>query len=221
VSQPGELEYVGMPAGYTDYPAAMSADQEGQVVLDGSDAQVADGEVVVVFLQAHRPGVEQGSQRHDAALQASDAGSGIPKRNTDGFVLGPGVAGTDPQHSPTGGHAVHGGHGSGQQGWVVEFVVDDQGADPKATGGFGRHYQGDEGVFRAEVVVGVQLLVAQILGLASRRPDGLGIGQLGRLDGESEGPGHFLLVDGPPDMQIPRRCNEGTMNTPGWSAAVE
>ena len=115
-------------------------------------------------------------------------GRGLAQLHADRVVLGLREASTEAEHEATTGQPVDRRRGAGQQRWVMELVVDHERADAESRGCLGCHHQGNERIDRADVVVGVQLLVAEVLDLSCRGDEPVVIIETANLYRESERP---------------------------------
>ena len=165
MGEAGELVDVGEPGGQADDPTPVAADEERDVGLGRPDAQRLDRDVVELALERRRVGVQQAAQHLEGLTEATHPRPRLVDRQPHGVVLGLRVPGPEAEHEATAGHRVDRRGRAGEQHRVVQLVVQHERTDPhRRRGRCGGHHR-HERIDGAEVVVGVQLLVAEGSGL--------------------------------------------------------
>lgn len=191
VSQPGELEDVGMTRGNADDALAMAADEKRHMILSRTDAQILDGDVMMRAVDRCGTGVEQRPEGDDALLESTDTSAGFAKDQADGVVLGLHVSGAEAEHQPAAAQPVDGGGGPCQEGWLVELVVENQRPNTQPGRGLGGDDKRDERIDAADVVIREQFVVAEVLDLPGHCDQCIVIGKMLPLHRESERPRHI------------------------------
>lgn len=188
VRQTGELEDVGVARGDPDDALAVSADQQRNVILCGTNSQVVNVETVVQSVEVRCTGIEQRAQRDHRFLESRDAGCRLAKEQTDRVVFRLGVSGSETQHEPATDELVDGGGGPSKQRRMVKLVVEHQRTDAQPDRGFGSNHQRYEGIDRADVIESEQLVIPQRLDLACLLDQGVAITEIAPLHRETKGP---------------------------------
>ena len=174
----------------------MTTDEDRHPRLDGSKAEVLDGEAHLFTGQLGRSRIEQRPQSAHRLLEAGNTRPRRPQGHADGVVFGLGITGSDSEDQPPAAQAVDRRRRSGQQGRVVELVVEHQRTHAQVGRALGRHHQRHEGVEQAEMVRCEELVVSERLDLPAQLPDAVGVGWPHRLYGESERSNHQTDASG-------------------------
>src|SRR4051812_23412595 len=190
VSEASELEDVGVATGNAHDATAVAADQQRYVILGGLHAEVIDREVLVIPVEVGLTSVEQGADGGHGLLEPIDSCARLAQLQTDRIVLGLRVTRAHSEYQPPSRQSIDSRRGSLQQSRVVELVVEHQWPDAQSSRRFRREHQRYEGIDGADVVVGIQLLVPERLGLTCHRDQVIAVGKVAALQGKSKRSDH-------------------------------
>lgn len=186
----------------------MTSDEQGDMVLHGTHAQVIDRQVVITTVRTDRAFVEQRPDGPQALPEALHPRTRRPHLDVRRPVLVLRVSRTHAENEASTGQTIDGGCGARQQGWMVELVVQYEGPHAQVGCGCCRDHERCERIDGPEVVVGEQLDIAELLDAAGKRSELLSIGKIPRLHCEPEWSRHLR------SLQMQRRPQAATSE---WS----